>query len=322
MTLTGHTKIDFMSGSTTLISGLSKLAAANRPSAVSIGNYDGVHLGHQHVINTLLQKSHELDVPSTVITFEPLAKEFFNRKSIARLTSLQQRAELLIQFGVTQVLSIDFTQDFANYSPDRFVDEVLVDGLGVQYLSVGDDFRFGKDREGDFGFLKRAADVHGFIVEAHQTFEYDKKRVSSGRVRLALADSDFDLAAKLLGRPFSIQGEVSKGQQLGRTINFPTANIVLDDYALPVSGVFAVRCRVNDDSLFIDGVANIGKRPTVKGKENRLEVHLFDFNQDIYGQKLDVQLVEKIREEQKFDGVEALQQQIKEDVVAAKCHFL
>jgi len=311
-----------MSRTNTLISGISSLAKQHRPSVVSIGNYDGVHLGHQHVIKTLLEKSQELEVPATVITFEPLAKEFFSEKSIARLTSLHQRSELLFKLGVNQVLAIEFNQEFANYSPQQFVTEILVDSLGVKYLSVGDDFRFGKNREGDFDYLRRMGRGSGFVVEAHQTYEYQDERVSSGRVRLALASNDFDLAERLLGRPYSIQGEVSKGEQLGRTLNFPTANILLDHYALPVGGVFAVRCRLNDDYATIDGVANVGRRPTVNGKENRVEVHLFDFNQDIYRQELDVQFIGKIREEQKFDDVEALRQQIKEDVIAAKQYFL
>lgn len=304
-----------------LISGVSNLKAKHRPSVVSIGNYDGVHLGHQHVIKSLLQKSAELDVCSTVITFEPLAKEFFMPDSLVRLTSLQQRAEILFELGVNQVLCIDFNQEFANKSPLSFVEDVLIDGLGVQYLSVGDDFRFGKDRTGDFEFLLQLGQQRGFTVAAHDTFQIDAERVSSGRVRLALSDGNFELAAKLLGRPYSIKGVVAKGQQLGRSIHFPTANIELGDYLPALNGVFAVRCRIGAAQTLVNGVANIGKRPTVNGQQHRLEVNLFDFEQDIYGQDLDVQIQTKIRNEHKFDSVSDLQQQIALDVAAAKKYF-
>ncbi|MCL4125998.1 UNVERIFIED_CONTAM: hypothetical protein GTU68_021381 [Idotea baltica] len=255
-----------------LINGFSNLTLEHRPSVVSIGNYDGVHLGHQHVVSTLLAKSAELNVPSTVITFEPLAKEFFKPKSVLRLTSLEQRAAQLVELGVDQVLCINFTQEFANYSPVDFVEEVLIDGLGTQYLCVGDDFRFGKDRVGDFELLKKIGQQRGFAVAAHDTFELNGERVSSGRVRQALIGNNFALVEQLLGRPYSIVGSISQGQQLGRTINFPTANIDLDNYGLAVSGVFAVSCQLTGSEAIINGVANVGKRPTVGGEQNRLEV--------------------------------------------------
>ena len=183
---------------------------------------------------------------------------------------------------------------------------------------VGDDFRFGKDREGDFELLQRAGNQHGFSVAAHQTFELNGERVSSGRVRQALTNNDFELAQQLLGRPYAIRGEVSRGQQLGRTINFPTANINLGDYSMAVNGVFAVACQLNDHHKVHYGVANIGKRPTVDGQHNRLEVHLLNFNQDIYGQNLQVTLLTKVRDEQKFDSVDDLQRQIQLDVQSTR----
>ena len=210
-----------------LIRGIDRLQASHRPSVVSIGNYDGVHLGHQHVIKTLLHKSKQLAAPSTVITFEPLAKEFFQPDSLVRLSSIEERAELLFALGVDQVLCIDFTSEFAASSPQAFVEKVLMDGLGVKYLCVGDDFRFGKDRAAGIGFLQRFGLEQSFDVVSHETFTLDGERVSSGRVREALLAGDFDLAQRLLGRRYTISGAVTKGQQLGRTINFPTANIVL-----------------------------------------------------------------------------------------------
>ena len=223
-----------------LIRGLDQLKPQHRPSVGSIGNYDGVHLGHQHVIKTLLAKCQELEAPSTVITFEPLAKEFFAPESVSRLSSIEDRASKLFELGVDRVLVIEFDADFASYTPNGFIQDVLVQGLGVKYLCVGDDFRFGKNREGDFSMLLEAGGQFGFDVIAHDTFELEGNRVSSGRVRDALSQNNFDLAARLLGRRFAISGEVTKGRQLGRTIDFPTANIPLPGDKAPIAGVFAV----------------------------------------------------------------------------------
>jgi len=303
-----------------LIRGIEQLSSAHRPSVVSIGNYDGVHLGHQHVIETLLQKSNEFDVPSTVVTFEPLGKEFFKPHSVMRLSSLEERAGLLFERGVDQVLCVDFTADFAAYSPQKFVDDVLVNGLGARYVCVGDDFRFGKNRAGDFAFLQKKGLENGFDVTAHDTFKLGGQRVSSGRVRDALLASDFNLAERLLGRPFSIQGVVSKGQQLGRTIDFPTANIVLPKTPQPVHGVYAVSVE-SDVFTLKRGVANVGTRPTVDGKEQRLEVHIFDFDQDIYDENVRVVFHHKIRDEQKFDSFDLLRKQINIDAERAFAFF-
>ena len=297
---------------------IQQLKPTHRPSVVSIGNYDGVHLGHQELIKTLLKNSEELSVPSTVVTFEPLAKEFFMPGSVARISSVEQRAEQLFSLGVDQVLCIDFNTEFASLSPSRFVEKFLINGLGVRFLCVGDDFRFGKNREGDFEFLKHFGANNDFTVQAHKTFMIDGQRVSSGRVRTALEIGDFKLAAELLGRPYTISGVVSLGQQLGRTIGFPTANIVLPNTKFAVNGVFAVRARIDNNVGEYDGVVNIGVRPTVDGIENRLEVHLFDFDVDIYDKSMDVQLLRKIREEQKFDSLDDLQAQIELDVATAR----
>jgi riboflavin kinase/FMN adenylyltransferase len=299
-----------------LIHGIENLASNHRPSVVSIGNYDGVHLGHQHVIQTLLRESQRLDAAATIITFEPLAKEFFDPGSVVRLTSIEERAQLLFDLGVDNVLCVDFNEGFVEYSPQDFVTDVLANGLGARYVCVGDDFRFGKDRAGDFSFLHKVGAEHGFAVEAHDTFEIDGERVSSGRVRQALVKADFELAARLLGRPYTIRGIVSRGEQRGRTINYPTANIILPDWLLPVSGVYAVIAQIGDQECA--GIANVGRRPTVNGKENRLEVHLFDFDDDIYDRELLVRFVGKVREEQKFASFERLREQIHDDVSNAK----
>jgi len=305
-----------------LIQGIQQLDLANRPSVVSIGNYDGVHLGHQYIVNSLLEQSQALGVPATVMTFEPLAKEFFNPNSVLRLSTIEERADYLFTLGVDQVVCIDFTQGFANLSPEQFVQDLLVDSLGARYVCVGDDFRFGKGRSGDFVALQTYGQQYDFIVQAHDTFEMGGVRVSSGRVREALLNNNFMLTERLLGRPFTMSGKVSKGQQLGRTINYPTANIVLaENTLLAVNGVYAVQVRVKgSDQLFI-GVANVGNRPTVDGKENRIEVHIFDFDQDLYGQTLQVLFRDKIRDEQKFASLDALKTQITEDAEQARRFF-
>lgn len=300
-----------------LIRGIQNLTDEHRPSVVSIGNYDGVHLGHQHVIKTLLEKSAKLAAASTIVTFEPLAKEFFMPDSVVRLSSVEQRAEQLFALGVDRVLCIDFDAEFAAYSPQKFVQSVLVEGLGVRYLSVGDDFRFGKDRVGDFEFLSSYAEQHDFTVTAHQTFSLQGERVSSGRVREALAAGDFKLAQKLLGRPYSISGLVSLGRQLGRTLGFPTANIVLDAGRYAVNGVYAVQVRTAAEE-HLSGVANIGTRPTVDGSEYRLEVHIFDYDGDLYGQQIDTRFIQKIRDEVKFDSLALLREQINQDAQHAR----
>ncbi len=298
-----------------LIRGIEQLNDQHGPCVAAIGNFDGVHLGHQHIIKTLLQQARTYSLPATVITFEPLAKEFFAPASVQRLTSIEQRSRLLCDLGVEQVLCIDFDAHFASYSPQAFVQDVLIKGLDIKHLSVGDDFRFGKNRQGDFSLLQSLGHQFDFQVAAHDTFEMDAKRVSSGRVRQALADSDFELAKRLLGRAYSIQGHVVRGQQLGRTIDFPTANIVLPTMLTPLSGVFAVRVSWGEQVL--DAVANLGTRPTVDGTENRLEVHLFDFDEDLYDQSISVEFIEKIRDEKKFDSFASLKDQISKDAQAA-----
>ncbi|MFT6406938.1 MAG: riboflavin kinase/FMN adenylyltransferase [Arenicella sp.] len=301
----------------TLISGLKHLNPDHKPCVASIGNYDGVHRGHQYVVATLLEHSQRLALPSTVITFEPLAKEYFQPNSVQRLTTIEERAELLMALGVDQVLCVDFNQAFASYSPTEFIQDVLIQGLGIRHLCVGDDFRFGKDREGDFALLSEVGRSDGFKVTAHDTFEVDGQRVSSGRIRQALGEGNFELAESLLGRPYSISGVISKGQQLGRTINYPTANIVLPKILMPINGVFAVTAKLQNGDVVV-GVANLGNRPTVDGKENRLEVHLFDFEQDIYDQTMNVSFVEKIRDELKFASFDDLKVQIQKDAARAR----
>jgi len=219
------------------------------------------------------------------ITFEPLAREFFQPDSIMRITSIEKRAEYLFELGVDQVLCIEFNQELASSSPQDFVEKVLIGGLGVKYLCVGDDFRFGKDRAGDFEFLKKVGQQNSFEVTAHDTFTLDGQRVSSGRVREAILAADFDIA---INGVYCVSVEMLDGETPGRQLT---------------------------------GVANVGIRPTVDGKEKRLEVHLFDFDEEVYGQTLQVQFHKKIRDEQKFDSVELLKKQITKDAQQALSYF-
>ena len=298
------------------IIGIENLRAEHAPSVVSIGNYDGVHRGHQSVIRTLVAKAEQFKATATVVTFDPLAREYFSPGSVARLSTRDERAALLFAQGVTRVVCIPFDNAFSSMSAEAFIEQVLVAGLGARYVCVGDDFRFGCQRRGDFALLQTLGQKHGFEVTAHETFEVSGARVSSGRIRDALGASDFALAENLLGRPYTIEGVVSRGQQLGRTIDFPTANLVLPDMLMPVKGVFAVVAEL--DGAEYPGVANVGRRPTVNGKENRLEVHLFNFKQDIYGAQMRVRFVRKLRDEVPFDSVDALRAQILKDAHAAR----
>ena len=301
-----------------LIVGLEALGQDHGPSAVSIGNFDGVHLGHRHVVQTLLSEAKQRQIHSTVVTFEPLAREYFAPGSLARLTTLEEKAELLFALGVEYVLSIRFDQHLAAMSPANFIQKILVEGLGTQFLSVGDDFKFGHQRQGDFQTLEQAGGVSGFVVQRHDTFEIDGQRVSSGRIRAAIENDKLADARLLLGRDFSISGEVAVGQKLGRTLSFPTANIELGERVVPVRGVYAVQVKLADQVDLIPGVANVGFRPTVGGVDQRLEVHLFGFDRSIYGQMITVYFKHKIRGEQKFASIEALKAQIDNDAQVAK----
>ena len=300
-----------------VLNGLDALTDSRNPCVATIGNFDGVHRGHEMVIQTLLDAAKAKALPSTVVTFQPLAREFFAPDQAVRLQPLEQRLQRLESLGVDQVLIIEFNQSLASMSPDAFVSKVLVDGLGVQYVSIGDDFKFGYQRQGDISFLQQRGTQDGFEAVAHNTFEIEGERVSSGRVRKAVLENDFELAGRLLGRPYSIAGTVSKGDQRGRTIGFPTANISLEDQRYAVHGVYAVTAQLEQGQA-IPGVANVGWRPTVDGRENRLEVHLFDVDIDLYDQAIDVQFVAKIREEKKFNSFEELTQQIAQDADAAR----
>jgi riboflavin kinase/FMN adenylyltransferase len=278
----------------------------------TIGNFDGVHLGHKTIIDQVKQKAAQLGVPSVVMIFEPQPREFFQgAEAPPRLMPFRQKFEALLAEGVDMVLCIRFDETFRSYSGMGFIEDVLVSGLGVRHLVVGDDFRFGCDRAGDFRLLQSVGQERGFTVENTRTVTVDGERVSSTRVRNALNVNGLEEAERLLGHPYRIHGRIVYGRQLGRQLNAPTANILLNQMPA-LRGVYVVRARL-ETGEWCDGVANIGLRPTVDGKRPSLEVHLFDFAGTLYGQHLEVVFRHGLRDEVKFDSVDELRQQIARD---------
>lgn len=304
-----------------LVRGLHNLRPQHRGCVATIGNFDGVHRGHQAILARLRERAAELGVPSCVVIFEPQPREYFAPDTApARLARLRDKVALLAAEGVDRVLCLSFNQRLSKLSAAEFVDTILVDGLGVRHLEVGDDFRFGCDRVGDFEFLQQVGLSQGFTVEAAQTVELDGLRVSSTQVRQALAKADFALAERLLGRPFRISGRVLHGQKLARQLGTPTANIQLKRHRVPLTGVYLVSVEL--DGKAWPGVANIGVRPTVSGDGSaHLEVHLLDFAGDLYGRRLTVEFHHKLREEQRFASLEALKSAIDADIAAARAHW-
>ncbi len=304
-----------------LIRGLHNLSARHHGCVATIGNYDGVHLGHQAVLGHLAEKGAQLGLPTVVITFEPQPQEYFApQQAVPRLTRLREKLLALQRFSVDRVLCLPFNRELAAMAADAFIERILMRGLGVRYLVVGDDFRFGRERRGDFAMLQAAGARYGFEVVHLHTFMLGGARVSSTRIREALAHGDMARAEQLLGRPYRMCGRVAHGDKRGRTIGFPTANIHLHRKVSPISGVFAVELFGVAGEPF-HGVANVGIRPTVEGLRPLLEVHLFDFAGDLYGRHVHVDFLHKLREERRFDSFEALKQQILIDAQHARDYF-
>lgn len=301
-----------------LIRGLHNLRPHHRGCVVTIGNFDGVHLGHQAILTHLHHKSVQYGLPSVIVTFEPLPHEYFlGNKAVPRLTNLRERIRLFAQYGIDRILLLYFNQKLANMEADDFIKQVLVDGLGVRAIFIGDDFRFGRNRAGDFKHLSKSGERYGFEVIRCETYQHGTQRVSSTLIRQALAEGQLETAYKLLGRPYTLSGRVIYGDARGRTIGFPTANLNLPSDSTPLSGVFAVTVTSNK-GLMANGVANIGTRPTVDGHRTLLEVHLLSFSGNLYHHHICVSLLYKIRDEQRFESLDALVQQIHCDVDEAK----
>ncbi len=290
-------------------------------AVATIGNFDGVHLGHQVVINKIIQQGDALNLPSMVIAFEPSAKEFFlGQNSPARLTNFREKFSLIDKFGIDQFVCLNFNRELASMPAETFVKNILVDTLHIKHLTVGDNFRFGKDRKGDFELLQIFANTLEYQVEDTASFVNDGKRVSSSLIREYLKTGDLDKAEKMLGRKYSMSGHVIHGDEKGRTIGFPTANIPIKRRNCAVSGVFAVNVSMGDGSEYY-GIANIGHRPTVGGTRTQLEVHIFQFSQEIYGKFLKVAFCKKLRDEKKFESFEDLKNQIEQDSKSAQKYF-
>ena len=304
-----------------VIRGLNNIRKKHAGAVVTIGNFDGVHIGHQMILRRVNQEAERLKTRSMLICFEPQPKEFFDvYKAPARLTRFREKVELLAEQGISQVLCLKFNEEIRKMSSIRFA-SLLVDQLKVRALFVGDDFKFGNDRRGDFASLKEVGLKNNFPVHNMYTLDFQAERVSSTRIRESLAIGDFQLAEKLLGHPFSISGKIIYGRQLGRTIGIPTANIQLHRYVAPISGVFACKVFINAELFF--GVANVGVRPTINDANVTpiLEVHLLDFNHMIYGKSAKVVFLEKLRDEKKHENLTTLKSAINQDIRNARKFF-
>lgn len=297
-------------------------AAALNASAVTIGNFDGVHRGHQAVVSLLMTQARARGLRACVVTFEPHPREFFAPdRAPTRLTSLREKLELLRDAGVEQVHVCRFNFDFARRSADEFIEHILLRQLQAKWVMIGDDFRFGARRLGHYDVLRTAGLAKGFSVERMPTLADDGERVSSTRVRQALEKGELSSAARLLGRPYSMSGRVVGGEQLGRTLGFPTANVQMKHNRPPLLGIFVVEVEGLDAKPW-PGVASVGVRPTVdESGVPVLEVHLFDFNQQIYGRHVRVRFLKKLRDEEKYADVAGLTRQIALDVEQARHYF-
>jgi len=304
-----------------LVRGLHNLHPEYCGCAATIGSFDGVHLGHQAVLGQLAERAQDLHLPATLITFEPHPREYFRPESAPpRLTRFREKMEALRRCGIDRVVCLRFDAHLASLPPEEFIRVILLEGVVVKYLVIGDDFHFGKGRSGNFATLQQAGAKHGFPVVNIHTFNIGDSRVSSTRIREALQAGELETAEALLGRTYRMSGRVAHGDKRGRTIGFPTANIHLHRAVTPVEGVFAVEM-FGIPGEPVKGVANVGVRPTVDGTRSLLEVHLFDFDRDIYGAHVQVSFLKKLRPERRFDSFTELQQQIMHDAERARAYF-
>ena len=305
-----------------LIRGLHNLKIQTQKSIVTIGNFDGVHLGHQQIIQKMSVQAIQQNLQTTVILFEPQPKEYFMQATApVRLMPLREKLRVLKHMGVDKVLCLHFNKSLAELPPEDFVNQVLIQKLNVDTVWLGEDFRWGHRQQGDIVLLKQLAHHHGFQFIPVSILKNDHEKISSTHIRNLLLKGQMEAAATLLGRPFCLSGRVMRGDGRGRGIGFPTANVHLPlDYKGPLSGVYGVKASVG--SAFIEGVANVGTRPTFNGVNTVLEVHLFDFNQDLYGHYMEVAFIHKLRDERRFDAIEGLKKQIALDIKRAKayCH--
>jgi riboflavin kinase/FMN adenylyltransferase len=304
-----------------LIRGLYNLTQPLSASAVTIGNFDGVHRGHQQVISQLKRVAQQASLPTVVIIFEPQPIEYFAPdKAPKRLARFREKIAYLQAQQIDYLLCLRFDEELASQSAEAFVQQILLESLNTRHLVIGDDFHFGKNRQGNFPFLQQHSERFGFTVDETETLILDGERVSSTRVRECIQQDDFDKAAELLGRPYSLSGRVAHGKKLGRELGFPTINIKMGDKTLIVKGIFAVIVK-GIDNRALRGVASIGTRPTVNGVDTILEVYILDFDQDVYGYSVEVEFLHKIRDEEKFGSLAELTSWIAQDTEKAKAFF-
>lgn len=301
-----------------LIRGLVNLKPRHRGTVASIGNFDGVHLGHQAVLQDLTARALSSAAPATVILFEPQPQEYFALdKAPVRLTRFMEKWPLLEAAGVDRVLCLKFGKPLAQMPAEDFIQGILVRALGVKHLTVGDDFRFGRDRRGDFGLLKAAGEAAGFGVTDTPALEKEGERVSSSRIRRLLIEGEMQQAGALLGRPFGLTGRVMYGERLGRDLGFPTVNLALKRRAPPVSGIFAAQVH-GVGAAPEPAAAYIGKRSAAGGTDWVVEAHLLGYSGELYGRRLRVELLHRLREDRHFDSLDGLRAQMQQDVAAAR----
>ncbi|HBY84316.1 MAG TPA: bifunctional riboflavin kinase/FAD synthetase [Colwellia sp.] len=300
-----------------LVRGIHNIQLNDHGCVLTIGNFDGVHLGHQQVIKALVSKAKALNCVAAVLVFEPQPQELFSPETApARLCRLRDKYNLLAKLGVQRLICVNFSAKFANQSAQHFIENLLVNKLGIKHLIVGDDFHFGKNRTGNFSMLCQAGEKYGFDVSDTASYKMADCRISSTAIRQALEQDDLVSVKQMLGREYSIIGRVFHGDKRGRQLGFPTANVLLKRRVSPLSGVFAVMVKTNNGEF--KGVANIGARPTINGIRQQLEVHIFDFDENVYGQCIEVVVKKKLRPVIKFDSLEALTAQIRQDSEQAK----
>ena len=296
------------------------------PCALTIGNFDGVHRGHQALLKKLVYNAKQLGVQSCVMTFEPHPIEYFSpEKAPSRILGLRDKLEALAEIGIDKVLVIHFNQTFANLSPENFVKKILVEGLQVKSILIGDDFHYGAKRAGNFQSLVESGKQWGFEVERMDTLAEQGLRISSSATRAALTSGNLELTRSLLGRPYTISGHVLHGQKLGRDLGFPTLNISianrLHKRKPAAQGIFVAQVHGLGDNP-LPAVASLGQRPTVDDSGRfLLEVHIFNFHQHVYGKLVQVELIQKIRDEEKYNDLETLKKAIHADAMAAKNYF-
>ena len=310
-----------------LIRSLHNLRDHHQKCVATIGNFDGIHLGHQAIISQLKEIAGKHDLPTVIITFEPQPQEYFSPENApARLTRLREKIEAMGRLAVDRLICLRFNSELASLSPRDFVKRLLIEGLDIRHLVVGDDFRFGKDRQGDYATLEKMADEFGYQLEHTNTCSFAGERISSTRIRQALANDDLNLARELLGRDYAISGRVVHGDKRGKSLGFPTANMELHRLHSPVAGVYVTRVHImrrrqGADETIHPAVTSVGTRPMFDGEGMRLETHILDFNESLYAKHIRVVFLKKLRAEDNFSNVDDLIKAIATDIENARQYF-